>query len=261
MSFTSKVIVITGASSGLGKALALAYAERGVVLALLGRNAERLEQVAQLCRARGTDVKIATIDVCDRNAMAAWIQSFDAEYPIDLVIANAGISGGTSEGIESAEQTIHIMNTNVGGVMNTVLPCIEVMQRRKRGHVAIISSVAGLRGLPSAPAYCASKAAVKAWGEGLRGELKPYDIGVSVVCPGFIKTPMTDVNPFPMPFMLEAEEAAKRIQSGIAKNKSRIMFPWQIAFPLLLLSYMPVRISDWIAARMPGKPPQTFTGN
>lgn len=260
MSFIPKVIVITGASSGLGQALALAYAERGVALALLGRNAERLEQVAQLCRSRGTTTVIASINVCDADAMTAWINTFDAEHPIDLIIANAGISGGTSEGIESAAQTRSIMETNVTGVMNSVLPCIEHLQRRKRGHIAIISSVAGLRGLPSAPAYCASKAAVKSWGEGLRGELKPYGIGVTVVCPGFIRTPMTDVNPFPMPFMLEAETAASRIKRGIEKNKSRLMFPWQIAFPLLILSYLPVCISDWIASRMPGKPPQSFTG-
>jgi short-subunit dehydrogenase len=260
MTFSPRVIVITGASSGLGEALAKTYATRGAVLGLLGRDQQRLYALAQFCRARGTEVTTASIDVCDADAMQAWLEGFHAHHPIDLIIANAGISGGTAEGIESAQQTRRIMDVNVGGVMNTVLPVIPLMQIRKSGHIAIISSVAGLRGLPSAPAYSTSKAAVKAWGEGLRGELAPHGIGVSVVCPGFIRTPMTDVNPFPMPFMLEAEDAAARIHKGISRNKSRIMFPWQIAIPLLLLSYLPTIISDWIAARMPGKPPQDFKG-
>lgn len=260
MSSSPRVIVITGASSGLGEALAKNYAQRGITLGLLGRDQQKLDTLAQFCRARGTDVITASIDVCNPQAMKIWLEDFHVQHPIDLIIANAGISGGTANGVESSEQTRRIMDVNVGGVMNTVLPVIPLMQMRRSGHIALISSVAGLRGLPSAPAYSTSKAAVKAWGEGLRGELAPHGIGVTVVCPGFIRTPMTAVNPFPMPFMLEAEDAATRIRSGIAKNKSRIMFPWQIALPLVLLSYLPPIISDWIAARMPGKPPQEFKG-
>jgi len=260
MTFQPRVIVITGASSGLGAALAKAYAQRGNVLGLLGRDAQRLEQVAQLCRARGTQVETALVDVCDAQAMENWLAEFDAVHAIDLIIANAGISGGTADGVESAQQTYRIIDVNVLGVMHTVLPVIPWMQARGHGHIALVSSVAGLRGLPSAPAYSTSKAAVKAWGEGLRGELQPHGVGVSVVCPGFIRTPMTDVNPFPMPFMLDADNAAQRVVKGIARNASRIMFPWQIALPLLLLSYLPPVLSDWIAARMPGKPPQEFKG-
>lgn len=253
-------IVITGASSGLGEALAKTYAARGVTLILLGRNAEKLEATAMYCRARGTEVITHSVDVCDDAAMADVLAKVDAEHPIDLLIANAGISGGTADGIEGAEQTRRIFEVNVTGVFNTVLPVIPWMQQRNRGQIAIISSIAGFRGLGSAPAYCASKAAVRAWGEGLRLELKPYGIQVNVVCPGFIRTPMTDVNPYPMPFIMESDEAARRIQAGLLKNKPRIAFPLPMSIPLWLLSCLSPRIADVILARLPGKPPQQFKG-
>jgi short-subunit dehydrogenase len=255
-----KNIVITGASSGLGEALAKIYAERGVTLGLLGRNTEKLEALAMYCRARGTEVIIAGVDVCDEAAMTDWLAHFDADHPIDLIIANAGISGGTAGGTESPEQTRRIFDVNVTGVFNTVLPVIAWMQMRKRGHIALISSIAGFRGLGSAPAYCASKAAVRAWGEGLRLELKPHGINVSVVCPGFIKTPMTAVNPYPMPFIMEAEEAALRIKTGIEKNRPRIAFPLPMSIPMWLLSCISPRLADVLVSWLPGKPPQEFKG-
>ncbi len=249
-----KNIAITGASSGLGAALARHYAAPGAILHLHGRHHERLAAVARDCRSLGAEVFIQTGNVTDADAVAAWLLAADAQTPIDLVIANAGISAGIGGGGESAEQVQNIFSTNIGGVINTVQPLLPQMIERKRGQIAIISSLAGIRGLPSSPAYSASKACVRVWGEGLRGWLKTYGIEVSVACPGFIKTPLTDVNPYPMPFMMEAGKAARIIAAGLAKNKSRIAFPWQLYVPLQLMSWLPLWFADPLFARLPAKP-------
>jgi len=179
-------ILITGASSGLGAGLALAFARPGAALHLWGRNAGRLDEVAERCRARGAEIHAATLDVTDREATAHWVAASEAARPLDLVIANAGISAGTSDGGESDEQARAIFAVNVDGVFNTVLPALPFLRARGRGQVGIMSSLAGFRGFPGAPAYCASKAAVRVWGEALRGELAPFGVGVSVICPGFV---------------------------------------------------------------------------
>lgn len=249
-----KNIAITGASSGLGAALARHYARPGAILHLHGRDAKRLAAVAGDCAARGAAVHTQTGDVTDAAGMSDWLLTADAETPVDLVIANAGISAGIGGGGESAAQVRDIFSVNIGGVINTVMPFIPVMAARGKGQIAIISSLAGLRGLPSSPAYSASKAAIRTWGEGLRGWLGPHGVEVSVVCPGFIKTPMTDVNPYRMPFMMEADKAAQIIARGLAKNKSRIAFPLALYLPLLLMNLLPVAITDRIFARLPAKP-------
>jgi short-subunit dehydrogenase len=154
---------------------------------------------------------------------------------------------------ESEAQVREVFDTNVGGVLNSVLPAIPLMQARKSGQVAIIGSLAGIRGLPSCPAYSASKNAVRAFGEGLRGALKEFGIGVSVVCPGYIRTPMTDVNNFPMPFIMSAEKAAHIIKSGLAKNRSRIAFPLALYLPLLFISSLPLWLTDPFFAALPRK--------
>lgn len=248
-----KVIVITGASSGLGAALAEEYAEKGLVLGLLGRNERHLEQVRARCEAKGAQVQIASMDVTDAKAMGIWLKSFDARHPVDLVIANAGISAGTSKAEEMAAVTRAVFSTNIDGVANTVLPLIPGMVQRRRGQIAIVSSLAGIRGLPSAPAYSASKAAVRFWGEGLRGQLGKQGVRVSVVCPGYIKTPLTDANTFPMPLIMKAEKAAKIIRRGLAKNQSRIVFPLPLYLPLWFLSCLSPRLTDWFFARLPEK--------
>lgn len=163
-----RTILITGASSGLGEALGLAYAAAGVTLCLHGRDAARLESVASACRERGAAVLSATGDVTQAAPLAAWIQTVDRDHPVDLVIANAGVSGGTARGVEGVEQTRRIFAVNVDGVINTVMPLIVPMARRGHGQIAIMSSLAAFRGMPGAPAYCASKAAVRLWGEALR---------------------------------------------------------------------------------------------
>ncbi|MDR3450469.1 MAG: SDR family NAD(P)-dependent oxidoreductase [Alphaproteobacteria bacterium] len=245
-------ILITGSSSGLGAALALAYAGPGIRLALHGRNAERLAAVAAGARQRGAATSIHSGDVADAPDMAAWIAACDTEAPIDLVIANAGISAGTGKG-ESAGQVQNIFATNVGGVFNTIHPLLAPMALRGRGQIVLVSSIAGFRGFPGAPAYCASKAAVRVYGEGLRGEMARHKIEVNVVCPGFIKTPMTDTNNFPMPFLMSAERAASVIKRGLACNRARIAFPWPMYLLVRLLAALPQSLMDKIAAHTPRK--------
>ena len=250
-------IVITGASSGIGEELARAYAAPGVTLALTGRDALRLEAVAERCRAAGAVVETALVDAADRAAMAAWLTALDTRAPVDLVIANAGISAGTGGGTESAEQARRIFQVNVDGVLNTVHPLLPGMQARGRGQIALMASLAGFRGMPGAPAYCASKAAVRVYGESLRGDLAGQGIGVTVICPGFVKSRMTAVNRFPMPFLMDAEPAAELIRRKLARNVGRISFPWPMAAAVWLLSALPARWVDRIAARTPRKPAGT----
>lgn len=253
MTHAPRTILITGASSGLGEALALAYAEAGVTLFLTGRNAQRLEATAILCKRKGAEVETAVIDVQDREKLQQWIEIIDDRSPIDLVIANAGISAGTAGGAESAEQTRAIFAINLDGVLNTLLPLIPRMQARHTGQIALISSLAGFRGLPSSPAYSGSKAAVKVYGEALRGLLAKENIRVTVITPGYIKTPMTDVNEFPMPFLVPVHKAAARIKKRLRANPARIAFPLPLHFFVWLLSCLSPTLTDPLFARLPGK--------
>lgn len=246
-------ILITGASSGLGAALAVAYAGAGVHLHLGARRADLLATVAQACRDLGAEVSVAVLDVTSAADTRAWVIRSNDQHPLDLVVANAGISGGTSGGSESDAQVRAIFAINVDGVLNTVLPAIPLMTASGRGQIAIMASLAGHRGFPSAPAYCGSKAAVKVWGEGLRGDLASHGIGVSVVMPGFVTTPMTDVNEFPMPFKMSAERAAGIIRHGLARNKARIAFPWPTAFIGWLLGALSPAITDRLVRAAPKK--------
>jgi short-subunit dehydrogenase len=246
-------ILITGASSGLGAALARAYAAPGVTLALTGRNAERLERSAAACRDAGATVRSRTLDVLEAERLATWMVEVDATAPLDLVIANAGVSAGTGGSGEDEAQVRRILRTNLDGVINSVLPAIELMRPRGRGQIAIMSSLAALLGFPGAPAYCASKAAVRVWGEALRGHLHGEGIAVSVICPGYIKTPMTQVNEFRMPLLMEAEEAARIIRRGLARNKGRIAFPWPLYALVRLIAALPPALTDPLLRRLPKK--------
>jgi short-subunit dehydrogenase len=246
-------ILITGASSGIGAALALAYARPGALLSLAGRDEARLNEVAAAARSRGAEIDAAVLDVRGRDAVAAWVIAADQRRPVDLVIANAGISGGTHGGPESAEQTRAVFAVNLDGVLNTVLPLIPRMTLRGAGQIALISSLAGHRGFPGAPAYCGSKAALKVWGESMRGELSPQGVKVNVVMPGFVKTHMTDVNGFPMPFLMSAERAAEIIRRGLAKDRARIAFPWPMAMMAWLIATISPAILDPLLRRLPKK--------
>lgn len=252
-------ILITGASSGIGEALAIAYAAPGALLALTGRDAARTEQVAAACRAKGADVLAETVGAEDVQAMPEFLARAHARRPLDLVIANAGISAGTGGKGESLAQARRIFDVNVQGAVNTVAPAIELLLAKPRagaaprGQIAIVSSLAGYRGFPGAPAYCASKAAVKVWGEGLRGELHRHGIEVSVICPGYVRTRMTEGNTFPMPLLMDAERAVGIIRRGLARNKARIAFPWRLAFMVNLIAALPPAWVDPLFRKLPKK--------
>ena len=252
-----RTVLITGASSGIGAALAIEYAAPETTLLLLGRNQGRLEKVSKACTEKGALVRVACVDVTDAMAMAAKINDFDASHTIDLVIANAGISGGTSgQGVNSGEQASQVRDifaTNVDGVLNTILPLIPRFKAQGHGQIAIMSSLASFRGLPSAPAYSASKAAVRTYGEALRGELASDNIQVTVICPGYIKTPLTDVNRFPMPMLMRASKAARIIKRRLEKKPPRIAFPFPMYFLVWLAGSLSPSLTDWIFFRLPKK--------
>jgi NAD(P)-dependent dehydrogenase (short-subunit alcohol dehydrogenase family) len=177
----------------------------------------------------------------------------DGATPLDLVIANAGVSAGTGGGTETGAQVRRILDINVDGVVNTVMPAIELMRPRARGQIAIMSSLAAFRGFPGAPAYCASKAAVRVWGEALRGELHEAGIGVSVICPGYVRSRMTAVNDFPMPLLMEAEKAARIIRRGLARNQARIAFPRRLYAAIWLISALAPGLTDPLLRGLPKK--------
>jgi short-subunit dehydrogenase len=226
-------IAITGASSGLGRALALSYAKPGVTLHLAGRDAARLGGTAADARARGAAVAETVVDVTAQAEMAAWVQGCGR---LDLIIANAGISTGPGDGPwETPAQIRALFETNIFGVFNTVLPALALIAAQPpgadglRGRVAVIGSIAGLIALPNSPAYSASKALLDFWATGTGPSAAKAGIGLTLVRPGFIRTPMTAQNPFIMPGLMDADAAAGRIIAGIAAGKTRITFPWWLA--------------------------------
>jgi len=246
-------VLITGGSSGIGAALARHYAGPGMTLALTGRDGTRPEGAAAQCRAAGAEVLTGLVDATDAAAMAAFIEAADRKAPLDLLIANAGVSGGTGSGDETAEQMRRITAINVDGVLRTVEPAAALMKARGRGQIGLMASLASFRGFPGAPAYCASKAWVRVWGEGLRGHLHGAGVGVTVICPGFVTSPMTQGNPYSMPFIWSAEKAARTIARGLARNKARIAFPWPLYWLLLYLAWLPPWLTDRLFRRMPRK--------
>jgi short-subunit dehydrogenase len=242
-----KRIIITGASSGIGRALAMRYARDGASLGLLGRNKERLESVAAACRDLGAEVSTGAFDVRRRAEVMQWITDFDHAAPVDLVIANAGVMEGTPPGgqIEPPDAAYALMETNVLGLLNTVQPLLPAMMRRGRGQIALIGSLAGFVPLADSPSYCASKAAVLSYGRSLRDLLIPYGVGVGVVCPGYVSTPMMAKESGPKPFVMTAEQGADLIKRGIDRNKAVIVIPRFFGLLTLLSGLLPERMRRW----------------
>ncbi|MEE8334059.1 MAG: SDR family NAD(P)-dependent oxidoreductase [Alphaproteobacteria bacterium] len=247
-------ILITGGSSGIGAALAGCYAADGVRLALSGHDRTRLDAVAAACRAQGAEVETAILDVADADVTGQWVRDADDARPLDLVIANAGIAGGGDSGVgRGVTATKRILAVNVDGVINTVTPALERMLARRAGQIAIMSSLAAFRGMPAAPAYCASKAAVRSWGEALRARHARDGVAINVICPGFVKSRITDKNQFPMPLLMETARAAEIMRRGLAANKARIAFPLRMYWAAWLLGALPPGLVDGMLSRMPSK--------
>lgn len=243
-----RTILITGASSGIGKALALHYARQGNRLALVGRDAARLHAVAEECRQVGCNPVTCLADVRNRSALAEWIMAVDRETPIDLVLASAGQMTGTPPGgqIESAVAAYEVVEVNVLGVLNTIQPLLAPMMARRRGQIAIVSSLAALLPLPDSPSYCASKAAVLSYGLSLRTLLAPYRVGVTVICPGYVETPMMRRESGTKPFKMTAERAALLIADALPGNPPVVAFPFWLAWATRLHALMPDPLRAWL---------------
>ena len=229
-------VLVTGASSGLGRALAEAYAGPGRRLTLLGRDDARLAAVAAAVAARGAEAVTHAVDVRDAAAMAAVIDAADDARALDLVVANAGIAAAADPG--------EVLAVNVLGVWHTLVPALARMGGRGRGQLALVSSLAGRRGLPAAGPYCASKAAVRVLAESLRLDWGPRGVRVSAIVPGFVDTPLTRRNAFAMPWRLDAAAAAQRIRRGLERDRAEIVFPRRLAIAVRLLTFLP----PWAAA-------------
>lgn len=247
-------ILITGASSGIGEALALECARRGAKrLFLCGRDAGRLEGVAVRCRAEGADVRAEVLDVADEAAVRTWVNACDAQAPLDLVFSNAGI--GT--GIEDEANIRRTFATNVTGNLNVVLPTLARFRAapkgRARRQVVITASLAGYAPLSTCPAYAATKAAMKAWALSFRRPLAREGIRMNVVCPGFIRSRITDRNTCPMPFFMEADRAARIILDRVDRNVGLIAFPWPMRLATWFLSICPWRLAAFISGILPEK--------
>ncbi len=252
-------VLITGASSGLGRALAIGLAARAQAtgsplrLWLTGRNAARLAETAERSAALGARVETAIIELTEAASVRDWILACDAAAPIDMVIANAGRSAGTGDGPESLAQVDILVQTNIGGTVNTVLPAAARMRMRRRGHIVIVSSLAARVPFPSTPTYSATKAFVRTWGLALRPDLLRDGVGLTVVSPGYIATPMTAANEFAMPFLLSADQAATHILRRLDRAPAEIAFPRGAVIALRILSLLPVGFFGRSMSRRPRK--------
>lgn len=246
-------VFITGASSGLGAALAAHYAAQGAILGLVGRDATRLEAVRAGLPAT---IECYALDVADSAAMRAAAQHFMSRHGVpEIVIGNAGISIGVdSADADDLAILEAVLRTNVTGLATTFQPFIAPMRERGSGILAGVASVAGLRGLPGSAAYSGAKAAAIAWLESLRVELSARNVRVVTICPGFIDTPMTRVNPYRMPFLLSADEAARRIARVLQSRKRFAIVPWQMALIGRLMRLLPAALYDLLFRRAPHKP-------
>lgn len=247
------VVFLTGASSGIGEALAREYAAQGATLGLVARRADLLETLRQ---SLPSGAETYVVDVRDLGALRAAAADFVAKHGVpDLVIANAGVSHGTlTECADDIDVFRQIMDVNVVGMVNTFHPFVAAMREAGRGTLAGVASVAGYRGLPGAGAYSASKAAAIRYLESLRVELRGTGVRVATICPGYIATPMTEKNPYPMPFIITADDFARRFARAIGAGKGYAVIPWQMGLVAKLLTVLPNALFDAAFARAGRKP-------
>jgi len=254
---SSQSVFITGASSGIGSALASHYAQQGATLGLVARRGDQLKALAATLSGEGAkQVFCYPLDVTDTAALRSAAESFIAEVGApDIVIANAGVSSGTlTECAEDLDIIKRIFAVNLHGMAATFSPFIAAMKQRGRGRLVGIASVAGIRGLPGAEAYSASKSAAITYLESLRLELRSSGIKVVTIAPGYIETPMTAINPYRMPFLLPADEAARRFARAIERGSSYTVIPWQMGIVAKLLRILPNWLYDRLFANAPRKP-------
>ncbi|HKY29896.1 MAG TPA: SDR family NAD(P)-dependent oxidoreductase [Pyrinomonadaceae bacterium] len=250
MSWANKVVLITGASSGIGRGLALAIANRGAKVGLMARRAETLNEIATEIESKGGTAAVLPADVQgDQSVRAAVEKLTELHGPIDILIANAGIGATTDPALLEPGEVANVINVNVIGAVNSVAAVIPQMVERGQGQLVAISSLAAYRGLPKSAAYCASKAALSAFFESLRLDLEPKGIAVTIIHPGFIKTPLTAGREAKMPFLMELDDAVEKIVGAIEKRKKSYAFPWQLATIVRAGMIMPIAMYDFISRR------------
>lgn len=223
-------VLITGATSGIGEALAARYAGPGVTIAITGRQSDALQRTTEACVARGARVLAKRLDVTDAAGLAAWIREVDAAAPLELVIANAGVTERTTKTEDDLEAAARaVFAANIDGVVNTIFPALACMRARAgaggRGQIALMASLASFGALTGSAAYCASKAAVRVYGDGLRATLAREGISVCTICPGYVATPMTALNKFSQPMKMTTAQAVEAIVHGLAYDHAHIAFP------------------------------------
>ncbi|HEV3204264.1 MAG TPA: SDR family NAD(P)-dependent oxidoreductase [Gemmataceae bacterium] len=244
--FTGQVTIVTGASSGIGWEVARELASQGAKVGLLSRRKEKLAELAEDIRQQGGTVAWAAADVGNREETTAGIQEIKNQLgPIDLLIANAGVGAPTLLNPMNVADVEKMVRVNLLGVVYGIAAVLPEMLQRRRGHLATVSSLAAYKGMPGESGYCCSKAAVNSFMEGLRIHLRDRGIAVTTICPGFIRTPMTAVNQFPMPWLMNADEAARRIVRALVRRRKVYNFPWQTTFLMKMTRWLP----DWILAR------------
>jgi short-subunit dehydrogenase len=245
-------IVITGASSGIGAALARLYARQGARLLLIARDEARLARIAEACATDAALVETARVDVRERAAMDAVLRDFDARYALDVVVANAGVTNilAPEAPVEPAAEFERVLETNLLGAFNTIAPAAERMAARGAGRIGLVGSIAGLRGLPYSPAYCASKAGLKAMGEAMRAQLRPRGVSVTIASVGFVVTPLDDSIESPKPFRMTPERAAARIVAAIGAGRGHVAFPLPLAAAARFLTLLPPRLGDAVLRRI-----------
>lgn len=251
MNWDGKVVFLTGASSGIGEGLALAIAKRGGILGLVARRRELLDDLADRCKLAGGKARVFAIDVTDEESVALAADEMRSEFGhIDILIANAGIGGNNEETRSYHPPSVKkVIDTNLIGAVNAVHAVLPKMIDRGEGQIVAISSLAGIRGLPRSAAYSASKAGMTAFFESLRLDVKNKGIDVTIIQPGFIKTPLTSGRANKMPFLMELEDAVPHFISAIEKRKRFAAFPWQLATIVRAGKIMPAWLYDRIAGR------------
>jgi len=244
-------VLITGASGGIGAALARSYAEPGRTLILHGRDHARLAAVMRECERQGAQVHGANFDLRDAEAAISALRTLSGRHVIDLAVVNAGVTRSIGDGLEAEnwETARAVLSVNLDGAIATVAGVLPEMRRRGAGQIAIVSSLAAYFGLPVTPIYCASKAALKAYGEALRGWLAHRGVAVNVVLPGYVRTAMNEHDRGPQPLSMSPERAAILIRRGLERNRARIAFPLSLAWAMWFLSVLPAPLAQWMVRR------------
>ncbi len=249
-SFTKRVVLITGAGSGIGRQLALTLAEQGAVIAAIDRQPAALDALAAELKNSGQRCGTAVADVTDAAAVRAAVAALETQLgPTDMLIASAGIGRATPATDFVAEDFAAHVNVNLIGVANSVAAVLPAMRERRRGHLVALSSLASYRGLPLMSAYCASKAGVNALFDSLRVELRPFGIACTTICPGWVRTPMTDGLNLPQSNRMELQDAVRHMIAAVRARKSFVAFPRPMVWQVRLIRYLPHRLSDWLAGR------------